>query len=213
LSLLPVLYIFIKYWHAIKELLKDFAGFLYRFARKAYYLLKQFKINRHIKSSLHKCKEEPVLRVFKYIIPLKIRIDEKVGEVDIILKNGKVIAKIPPTDMKFVAEAIHGYFGTISASSRVKNCKELQKAIELYGFKKAISEIKLDGALEIAAESLIEKVLNRNDHVRNLFYLLDYVNHKLKEFKNPLEERLLVALLTEIYRSECGVNENLGLFV
>jgi len=161
------------------------------------------KINALIQSAFSNCENnEPLLRAFKHVIPLQLKIDSNTEDVKIRLENGKVLGIIRSKSMDQVMKAMDVHFAdNMSQFSVVRDFIKLERALELVCLELVVKNCKMDGALMIAASQFINKA-KEDEEISLMFSILSDLNGKLKQAEPLLDRRLLRILIVEICRGE-----------
>ncbi|MEM2995322.1 MAG: hypothetical protein QXI91_04830 [Candidatus Bathyarchaeia archaeon] len=198
--LLVILLVVVKYWERIKRFMHDVKIFIMEI-RDNFYL--SIKVGPAVNRSLFMCKKcEPILQVYKNVIPLQLKVDKNTQDVQIKLERGKAIALIPSICMDNVVKAMDVHFrSNLSQFSIVRDYSKLERALELFCVELVLRKSGLNGALEIATRQFINSV-RQDEDVRLMLDILVDVNSKLKQFEKSLDRRLLRILLIEICRAE-----------
>jgi len=201
-ALVPILLViyFMIHWKRIKPFISEFKTFLMQYVYNLCYIR---KINSAMQSAFYACKhEEPLLRAFKYVIPLQLKIESDAKDVEIRLETGRVLGIIPSKSMSQIVKAIDAHFAdNISQFSVVKDFSKLERALELVCLELVMRNCKIDGGLAIAASRFINKA-KENEEINLMFSILSDLNGKLKQTGSILDRRLLRILIVETCRGE-----------
>lgn len=200
LGLLVCLIYLMVHWERIKPFVCDLKTFL---TDNVYNFCHFRKINALIQSAFSICEtDEPLLRAFKYVIPLQLKIDSNTKEVKIRLEKGKVLGTIPSKSMDQVVKAIAVHFtDNMSQFSVARNLNKLEKALELVCLELVVRNCKMDGSLAIAASRSINKA-KEDEEISLMCSILGDLNGKLKQTGPLLDRRLLRILIAETCRGE-----------
>lgn len=195
-----VLVVFVlKYWKTIKRLIKDTKQVISELNENRY----AAKINPTIENSFLLCKTtERLLQAYRDFMPLAYRFDRKAPAIRIELKPGRAIAIIPVSCMDSIVEATHLYTSTcLSEFSVVRDCKKIQKAMDVFVVLLLIKNSGLDGSLKIAMERFFNKV-KEDREMAIILDVLGEVNDMLKNREANLDPRLIRILLIEACGAE-----------
>jgi len=200
LGLVVCLVYLMIHWKRIKPFVCDLKTFL---MDNVYNLCHIRKINALIQSAFSNCENnEPLLRAFKHVIPLQLKIDSNTEDVKIRLENGKVLGIIRSKSMDQVMKAMDVHFAdNMSQFSVVRDFIKLERALELVCLELVVKNCKMDGALMIAASQFINKA-KEDEEISLMFSILSDLNGKLKQAEPLLDRRLLRILIVEICRGE-----------
>jgi len=161
------------------------------------------KINASLQSALSNCENnEPLLRAFKHVIPLQLKIDSNTEDVKIRLEKGKVLGIIRSKSMDQVVKAMDLHFtDNMSQFSVVRDLIKLERALELVCLELVVKNCKMDGALAIAANRFINRA-KEDEEISSMFSILSDINGKLRQTEPLLDRRLLRILIAETCRGE-----------
>jgi len=139
------------------------------------------KINASLQSAFSNCENnEPLLRAFKHVIPLQLKIDSNTEDVKIRLEKGKVLGIIRSKSMDQVVKAMDLHFAdNVSQFSVVRDFIKLERALELVCLELVVKNCKMDGALVVAASQFINKA-KEDEEISLMFSILSDLNGKLK---------------------------------
>jgi len=200
LALVICLVYLVIHWKRIKPFVCDLKTFLMENTYNFCYIR---KINSLIQIAFYECEnEEPLLRAFKYVIPLQLKIDSNTEDVEIKLEKGKVLGIIPSKSMDQVVKVIAVHFAdNMSQFSVVRDFAKLERALELVCLELVVRNCKMDGALVIAANQFINR-LKEDEEISLMYSILNDLNGKLKQTEPVLDRRLLRILIAETCRGE-----------
>jgi len=188
------------HWKSIKPFVCDLKTFL---IDNLYNLCHIRKINASLQSALSSCENnEPLLRAFKHVIPLQLKIDSNTEDVKIRLEKGKVLGIIRSKSMDQVVKAMDLHFAdNMSQFSVVRDFIKLERALELVCLELVVKNCKMDGALAIAANRFINRA-KEDEEISSMFSILSDINGKLRQTEPLLDRRLLRILIAETCRGE-----------
>jgi len=200
LGLVVCLVYLMIHWKRIKPFVCDLKTFL---VDNVYNLCYIRKINALIQSAFSNCENnEPLLRAFKHVIPIQLKIDSNTEDVKIRLENGKVLGIIRSKSMDQVMKAMDVHFAdNMSQFSVVRDFIKFERALELVCLELVVKNCKMDGALTIAASQFINKA-KEDEEISLMFSILSDLNGKLKQAEPLLDRRLLRILIVETCRGE-----------
>lgn len=195
LGLVVCLVYLMIHWKRIKPFVCDLKTFL---MDNVYNLCHIRKINALIQNAFSNCENnEPLLRAFKHVIPLQLKIDSNTEDVKIRLEKGKVLGIIRSKSMDQVVNAMDLHFAdNMSQFSVVRDFIKLERALELVCLELVVKNCKMDGALAIAASQFINKA-KEDEEISSMFSILSDLNGKLKQTEPLLDRRLLRILIVE----------------
>lgn len=200
LGLVVCLVYLMIHWKRIKPFVCDLKTFL---MDNVYNLCHIRKINALIQSAFSNCENnEPLLRAFKHVIPLQLKIDSNTEDVKIRLEKGKVLGIIRSKSMDQVVKAMDVHFAdNMSQFSVVRDFIKLERALELVCLELVVKNCKMDGALAIAANRFINRA-KEDEEISSMFSILSDINGKLRQTEPLLDRRLLRILIAETCRGE-----------
>jgi len=200
LGLVVCLIYLMIHWKSIKPFVCDLKTFL---MDNLYNPCHIRKINASLQSALSNCENnEPLLRAFKHVIPLQLKIDSNTEDVKIRLEKGKVLGIIRSKSMDQVVKAMDLHFAdNMSQFSVVRDFIKLERALELVCLELVVKNCKMDGALAIAANRFINRA-KEDEEISSMFSILSDINGKLRQTEPLLDRRLLRILIAETCRGE-----------
>lgn len=200
LIVVVIFIIMIVYWEKIRLFIVDFKTFIIECMESSYI---SKKISPAIQHSLSTSSENtPLLRVFKEIIPVQLKIDKNAKDVETRREKSKILMIIPSKSMDNVVKAIARYFSDdLSQLSVVRDYNKLERALELFCLESVINNCKIDGALKIAGSQFINNA-KEDEETRLIFDILADLNSKLGQVELLSDIRLLRILVVETCRGE-----------